>query len=355
MATDTSTAFFSYSRADSEFALRLAEDLKAAGATVWLDQLDIEPGQRWARAVENALKESPIVLVILSPASVGSGNVDDEVQFALKKNKRVIPILYRDCEIPYRLEPFQYADFRTDYSRGLKSVLKSLGMQAQDLGEAATRAVPPPVVQAKPPQVAAATTVTNPYLPRPKVRNPYVPDNASSSKPTPGPDRSGLKQPQRLILGAAADPINIPDEERHVLTEAWERYKTIVSEIVRLAKARNYHDIKLDLVASLDEPVRTVSTILSNYIDASLFYDLPLSTTASRTATPKSVEWSSDTRGLHQKDHWVIAGDDVVFVAWRQEATYFYIHGNVNNKFTEDDGFATTIARGERLIQIACP
>ena len=48
---DAPTAFFSYSRDDSEFALRLAEDLKAAGAGVWIDQLDIQPGQRWARAM----------------------------------------------------------------------------------------------------------------------------------------------------------------------------------------------------------------------------------------------------------------------------------------------------------------
>ena len=44
MAADAPAAFFSYSRDDSEFALRLAEDLKAAGAAVWIDQLDIEPG-----------------------------------------------------------------------------------------------------------------------------------------------------------------------------------------------------------------------------------------------------------------------------------------------------------------------
>ena len=38
LATEPQTAFFSYSRDDSEFALRLAEDLKAAGANVrkWL-------------------------------------------------------------------------------------------------------------------------------------------------------------------------------------------------------------------------------------------------------------------------------------------------------------------------------
>ena len=45
LPADAPTAFFSYSCEDSEFALRLAEDLKAGGACVRLDQLDIEPCQ----------------------------------------------------------------------------------------------------------------------------------------------------------------------------------------------------------------------------------------------------------------------------------------------------------------------
>jgi len=119
-------AFFSYSRADSEFALRLAEDLKAAGANVWLDQLDIAPGERWARAVQKALNISPRVMVILSPASVSSNHVEDEVNFALDEQKTVIPILYQDCAVPFRLRPLQYVDFRTDYARALKVTLKTL-------------------------------------------------------------------------------------------------------------------------------------------------------------------------------------------------------------------------------------
>jgi hypothetical protein len=48
---DAPLAFFSYSRQDSEFVLRLAKDLREAGAAIWLDQLDIEPGQRWDTTV----------------------------------------------------------------------------------------------------------------------------------------------------------------------------------------------------------------------------------------------------------------------------------------------------------------
>ena len=45
-----SRLFFSYSRADGEFVLKLASDLRAAGIDLWLDQEDIPPGERWDRS-----------------------------------------------------------------------------------------------------------------------------------------------------------------------------------------------------------------------------------------------------------------------------------------------------------------
>ncbi len=126
---EAQTAFFSYCREDSEFALKLAEDLKAAGANVWIDQIDIEPGAEWDSAVEEALNASPRMLVILSPVSVNSKNVRDEVSFALNEGKRVIPVLYRDCKVPFRLARLQQIDFRADYARGLKILLRAIGVE----------------------------------------------------------------------------------------------------------------------------------------------------------------------------------------------------------------------------------
>jgi hypothetical protein len=100
--------------------------MKSGGANVWLDQLDIQPGQRWARAVQDALNNSPRLIVILSPSSASSTNVEDEVTFALEEHKTIIPVLYRDCKVPFQLRPFQYVDFRTDYARALDVMLKTL-------------------------------------------------------------------------------------------------------------------------------------------------------------------------------------------------------------------------------------
>jgi hypothetical protein len=127
-------AFISYCRADSDFALRLAGDLKAAGANVWLDQLDIIPGQLWDRAIEDAITNCPRMVVIVSPASVNSTNVMDEVSFALEEQKTVIPVIYRDCAIPFRLRRVEHVDLSKDYSRGLQELLKTLAI-GQSLGQ----------------------------------------------------------------------------------------------------------------------------------------------------------------------------------------------------------------------------
>jgi hypothetical protein len=119
--------FLSYARPDSDFALRLARDLRASGVNVWVDQLDIRPGDAWDRAVEDALKVCSGVLVVLSPTSINSRSVMDEVSYALEENKRVIPILYRATPIPFRLRRLQHADFTSDYQRALSVLVPALG------------------------------------------------------------------------------------------------------------------------------------------------------------------------------------------------------------------------------------
>lgn len=80
----------------------------------------------WDVAIEDALSKCLSMMVILSTVSVGSVNVCDEVAFALDRQKRVIPVLYRDCEIPFRLARLQHIDFRSDYVRGLKMLRNAL-------------------------------------------------------------------------------------------------------------------------------------------------------------------------------------------------------------------------------------
>jgi hypothetical protein len=118
--------FFSYARKDKEFALKLAEDMRAAGLELWIDVLDIRTGTQWDRAVEGALKDCPGFLVILSPDAIASQAVQDEVSFAVDQGKAIFPVLYRKCDVPYRIRRFQFADFTEDYGAARSSLLAAL-------------------------------------------------------------------------------------------------------------------------------------------------------------------------------------------------------------------------------------
>jgi hypothetical protein len=117
------TTFISYSRADSDFVIKLAQDRRQAGVSVWLDQIDISPGERWDKSVQNALKNCSSLLVVYSPNSVASDNVMDEVYYVLGEKRKVIPILYRACEVPFRLQRLQYIDFTENHALGMKKLV----------------------------------------------------------------------------------------------------------------------------------------------------------------------------------------------------------------------------------------
>lgn len=119
-------AFISYARTDAEFALRMASDLREMGVPVWLDQLDIPPGDPWDEAVEDALEDASHFLLVMTPASVSSSNVRDELAYAIDEGMRIIPILLADCKVPLRVRRIQWTDFREGYEEPLEELAKAL-------------------------------------------------------------------------------------------------------------------------------------------------------------------------------------------------------------------------------------
>jgi hypothetical protein len=59
--------FLSYAKLDSDFALKLAADLKKGGVTLWVDQLDIQAGDDWILRLQHALDTSVAVITVVSP------------------------------------------------------------------------------------------------------------------------------------------------------------------------------------------------------------------------------------------------------------------------------------------------
>ena len=136
--------FFSYSRKDSEFVLSLAQELREAGADIWLDQLDIEPGTAWDDSIEDALAKSDTLLVVLSKTSVTSTNVRDEYSYAIEEGKRVVPVLMEPCTVPFRLRRLQYADFTQDRQVGIDTLTETLGLSPVPTSKRSTPITPAP-------------------------------------------------------------------------------------------------------------------------------------------------------------------------------------------------------------------
>lgn len=126
--------FISYSRCDQAFATRLAAHLKENHFNVWLDVFEIQAGKSWARQIGEGLDSSRLMLLVLSPDSLESGNVEDEWNYFLDKHKPIVPILYRPCEIPYRLFKLQYLDFTSiSYGSALAQLIANLNMYHLEL------------------------------------------------------------------------------------------------------------------------------------------------------------------------------------------------------------------------------
>ncbi|MEO0350098.1 MAG: TIR domain-containing protein [Cyanobacteria bacterium P01_A01_bin.15] len=88
-------AFISYGRADSKaFAIELHQRLMAAGFTVWFDFEDIPLGVDYQKQIDDGIEKADNVLFIISPHSVNSPYCDLEVERALKRGKRIIPLLH---------------------------------------------------------------------------------------------------------------------------------------------------------------------------------------------------------------------------------------------------------------------
>ncbi len=99
--------FVSYARSDSDYVVRLVTELRRIGLGVWMDR-DIPPGANWDQTIEQALGECDKMLLIASPASMLSENVQDEWSFFLEHGKAVYPFMYQDCELSFRLRRRQY-------------------------------------------------------------------------------------------------------------------------------------------------------------------------------------------------------------------------------------------------------
>jgi TIR domain len=103
--------FLSHVREDAERVQRLADDLEARGIGTWVDRHKIKPGERWEKAIEDAIRSGAFFVACFSQAYAARTRsyvnkelaiAIEEVQLRPETASWFIPIRLDDCEIPDR-------------------------------------------------------------------------------------------------------------------------------------------------------------------------------------------------------------------------------------------------------------
>lgn len=123
--------FISYSRADRDFVDRLAKQLLARHVSIWLDKWELHVGDSLITKIQEAITGASGLLIVLSKNSVKSEWCKKELNSGLireleEKRVVILPLLLEDCDIPIFLREKLYADFRSDFDEGLRTILEAV-------------------------------------------------------------------------------------------------------------------------------------------------------------------------------------------------------------------------------------
>jgi len=128
--------FLSHTSIDKPFVEKLARDLERLGIKVWYDKYEIKVGQSIFWKIEEGISETDYFAIVIFKEAWQSDWVRAEFDAAWQKqmkNKRniILPILYRDCEIPLMIRGIKYADFRKDenYYAALADLASAFGIK----------------------------------------------------------------------------------------------------------------------------------------------------------------------------------------------------------------------------------
>jgi hypothetical protein len=126
--------FLCHTTFDKAFVEKLANDLKKVGVNVWFDKWEVKVGESILWRIEEGIRSHEYLGVVLSPEALQSEWVRTELGAAWSKQMSerkvgVLPILYRECNIPLFLCDRKYADFRGDYQSGFIELVEVLGLK----------------------------------------------------------------------------------------------------------------------------------------------------------------------------------------------------------------------------------
>jgi WD40 repeat protein/GTPase SAR1 family protein/DNA-directed RNA polymerase subunit RPC12/RpoP len=120
--------FLSHNAKDKPRVRRLAERLKQAGLRVWFDEWNVRSGDIISLKVDEGLEQSRVLLLCISPNALASNWVALERSTAVHRDpsnedRRFIPLLLADCDLPDTLRRYKSVDFREEGEPAFEEIL----------------------------------------------------------------------------------------------------------------------------------------------------------------------------------------------------------------------------------------
>ena len=146
--------FISYSRRDGELVRQIVDALHTVGIDPWFDLEDIKPATKWKQEIFLAIEACHNFVFVISPDSINSVYCQAELERAVKHNKRLIPILYKNTSnIPLVLQEINWIFFN-DLNKGIGDLIVAitspLGISIGDRQDSRlvieTKGLPPRIV-----------------------------------------------------------------------------------------------------------------------------------------------------------------------------------------------------------------
>ena len=158
--------FISYARADRDRVLPLAERLREAGVTYWLDEGNIQGATLWGKEIVEAIRNAKVLVLFATEASFESKNVAKEVAIASEWEKPILPVYLERVQVPdtlhYQLAGIQhvelFAEQEEEAFNGMLGALHTIGVAINEN------------IEIKPPSVARITPRSSSKN-RPKAKN----------------------------------------------------------------------------------------------------------------------------------------------------------------------------------------
>jgi TolB-like protein/lipoprotein NlpI len=119
--------FISYSKANREQALALADELRGRGFSVWIDQGGIRGAKQWSAEIVEAIDACSTLLLLISPDSIASRNVAKEVHLASEKGRNILPVVIEKVALPSNFE-YPLAGIQRVYYHDRPAIFRALEM-----------------------------------------------------------------------------------------------------------------------------------------------------------------------------------------------------------------------------------